>query len=33
MVQAALADHVVSDIWEMRKIIANSITLKTFQPE
>ena len=33
MVQAALADHVVSNIWEMRKIIANSITLKTFQPE
>jgi rhamnulokinase len=33
MVQAALADHVVSDIWEMRKIIANSITLKTFKPE
>ncbi|MBP1540189.1 MAG: rhamnulokinase [Prevotella sp.] len=33
MVQATLADHTVGDIWEMRQIIANSITLKTFYPK
>ena len=32
MVQATLADHAVADIWEMRRIIANSVSLKEYKP-